>query len=215
MMSIMTLPNVTHMIQMLSDPSTWYKHDTATCDIHDTGAVWCLLPDTNMIQAMWHTWYRWCLTLSIWYKHDTSYVTHMIQMLCDPLLPDTIMTLPHVTHMIQMVSDPSYLIQTWHCQMWHIWYRHSATPFYLIQTWYKLYVTHMIQMLCDPFLPDTIMTLPHMTHMIQMLCDPFYLIQSWHCHMWHTWYRWCLTTSTWYNHDTATCDTHATDLDPS
>ena len=55
------------------------------------------------------------------------------------------------------------------------------------------HVTHMIQMLSDSSLPDT--------NMIQA--------------MWHTWYRWCLTPSTWYKHDTATTDTHATDLDPS
>ena len=98
---------VTHMIQMLwLTPSTWYKHETATCDTHDTGAVWSLLPHTIMIQSMWHTWYRHCVT-------------------------------------------------------------------------------------------------------------PFFLIQTWHCHIWHTWYRCCLTPSTWYKHDTATTDTHATDLDPS
>ena len=125
--------------------STWYNHDTVTTDTHDTDVVWPLLSDTNMIQAMWHkwyrcwvtpfyliqswhchnwhTWYRWCLTASTWYKHDTSYVTHMIQMVPNSSLPDTNMIQAMWHKWYRCCVTQFYLIQTWHCHMWHTCYR--------------------------------------------------------------------------------------------
>ena len=142
----MTLPHVTHMLQVVSDRfsliKTWYK----LCDTHDTGGVWSLLPDTNMIQAMWHTWYRWCLMPSTWYKHDSSFVTQMIQKLCDTnstwynhdtarcdtydtggvwcLPPDTNMTLPYVTHILQTWTHLNREVIQWSLGLVFLWFKY-------------------------------------------------------------------------------------------
>ena len=104
----------------------------------------CPLPETAVTCDSHDTDGVWLI--SPWYNNDTSHMIHMIQMLSDTLLPDT---------------------ESWHCHMWHIWYKLCVTPFYLIQTWpchnWNTWYRHRV--------------------------NPFYLIQSWHCHNWHTCYR--------------------------